>query len=38
VAVLVVNGVPGWRGLEAATGADITGAVAEYVEQSTFAS
>jgi ribosomal protein S6--L-glutamate ligase len=38
VAVLEVNGVPGWRGLEAATGADITGAVAEYVEQSTFAS
>jgi RimK family alpha-L-glutamate ligase len=33
VAVLEVNGVPGWRGLEAATGADITGAVAEYVER-----
>ena len=33
VAVLEVNGVPGWRGLEAATGADITAAVAEYVER-----
>jgi RimK family alpha-L-glutamate ligase len=33
VAVLEVNGVPGWRGLEAATGADITAAIAEYVER-----
>jgi len=33
VAVLEVNGVPGWRGLETATGADITAAVAEYVER-----
>lgn len=32
VAVLEVNGVPGWRGLEAATGTDITGAVADYVD------
>ena len=28
--VLEVNGVPGWRGLEAATGADVTGAVVDY--------
>lgn len=34
IAVLEVNGVPGWRGLEAATGVDITQAVAEYVERS----
>jgi RimK family alpha-L-glutamate ligase len=33
VVVLEVNGVPGWRGLEAATGADITGTVAEFVER-----
>ena len=33
VAVLEVNGVPGWRGLEAATGADITGAVADHLER-----
>lgn len=31
VLVLEVNGVPGWRALEATTGADVTGAVAEYV-------
>lgn len=29
--VLEVNGVPGWRGLEAATGLDATGAVVEYL-------
>lgn len=32
-AVLEVNGVPGWQGLESTTGSDITGAVAEYVER-----
>lgn len=37
-AVLEVNGVPGWRGLEAATGADITEAVAEYIAKFTSAS
>lgn len=31
VLVLEVNGVPGWRALEEATGEDVTGAVAEYV-------
>lgn len=31
VLVLEVNGVPGWRALEAATGQDVTGAVADYV-------
>jgi ribosomal protein S6--L-glutamate ligase len=31
--VLEVNGVPGWRGLEAATGADITGTVAAYLNE-----
>lgn len=31
VLVLEVNGVPGWRALEAATGRDVTGAVADYV-------
>jgi len=31
VVVLEVNGVPGWRALEAATGGDVTGAVADYV-------
>jgi len=31
VLVLEVNGVPGWRALEGATGQDVTGAVAEYV-------
>ena len=31
VLVLEVNGVPGWRALEASTGHDVTGAVAEYV-------
>lgn len=33
VLVLEVNGVPGWRGLEAATGADITGTVAAYLHE-----
>lgn len=33
VLVLEVNGVPGWRGLESATGADVTGAVADHVEK-----
>jgi RimK family alpha-L-glutamate ligase len=32
VLVLEVNAVPGWRGLEAATGADVTGVVARHVE------
>lgn len=31
VVVLEVNGVPGWRGLEGATGADVTGAVADHL-------
>lgn len=35
VVVLEVNGVPGWRGLEAATEADITGTVADYLERAT---
>lgn len=30
--VLEVNGVPGWRGLEAATGHDVTGAVVSFLE------
>ena len=30
--VLEVNGVPGWRGLESATGLDVTGIVASHVE------
>jgi ribosomal protein S6--L-glutamate ligase len=30
VLVLEVNGVPGWRALEAATGQDVTGAVADH--------
>jgi RimK family alpha-L-glutamate ligase len=29
--VLEVNGVPGWQGLEAATGGDVAGAVADYL-------
>ena len=33
VLVLEVNGVPGWRALEASTGHDVTGAVAEYLIQ-----
>ncbi|MFM7035941.1 MAG: RimK family alpha-L-glutamate ligase [Planctomycetia bacterium] len=32
VVVLEVNGVPGWRGLEGATGADVTGAMVRYLE------
>jgi ribosomal protein S6--L-glutamate ligase len=35
VLVLEVNGVPGWRALESATGQDITAAVAEYALAST---
>jgi ribosomal protein S6--L-glutamate ligase len=35
VLVLEVNGVPGWRALEASTGYDVTGAVAEYIAQTT---
>lgn len=31
VLVLEVNGVPGWRGLQAASGADVSGAVADHV-------
>ena len=31
VLVLEVNGVPGWRALEATTGDDVTGAVADYI-------
>jgi ribosomal protein S6--L-glutamate ligase len=34
VLVLEVNGVPGWRALEAATGHDVTAAVAEYALRS----
>jgi RimK family alpha-L-glutamate ligase len=30
--VLEVNGIPGWRGLEEATGVDVAGAVVEHVE------
>ena len=33
VLVLEVNGVPGWQALEASTGHDVTGSVAEYVLQ-----
>jgi ribosomal protein S6--L-glutamate ligase len=33
VLLLEVNGVPGWRALEASTGHDVTGAVAEYIAQ-----
>lgn len=32
VVVVEVNGVPGWRGLEAATRRDVTRAVAEFIE------
>lgn len=31
--VLEVNAVPGWRGLEAATGVDVTAAVLDHLEQ-----
>lgn len=31
--ILEVNAVPGWRGLEAATGLDVTAAVADHLEQ-----
>lgn len=31
VLVLEVNGVPGWRAMEATTGSDVTGAVGDYV-------
>ena len=30
--VLEVNGVPGWRGMEEATGEDVTAAVARHLE------
>jgi RimK family alpha-L-glutamate ligase len=30
--VVEVNGIPGWQGLEGATGIDVTGAVADHVE------
>ena len=32
--VLEVNAVPGWQGLEGATGADVTGAVVERLAAS----
>lgn len=32
VVVLEVNGVPGWRGLEAFTGQDVTGSVVSFLE------
>jgi ribosomal protein S6--L-glutamate ligase len=32
VVVLEVNAVPGWRGLEAATGIDVADAVVRYLE------
>jgi len=32
VFVLEVNGIPGWRGLQAATGADVAGAVVQHLE------
>ncbi|MBA3658891.1 MAG: RimK family alpha-L-glutamate ligase [Gemmatimonadales bacterium] len=31
VTVLEVNGIPGWKGLEAATGADVAGALVDYL-------
>lgn len=31
--VIEINAVPGWRGLEQATGTDIAAAVAEYLER-----
>lgn len=33
VLILEVNAVPGWRGLEAATGSDVAGAVAAHLER-----
>lgn len=33
VLVLEVNGVPGWRGLEAASGQDVTGEVVSFLER-----
>jgi glutathione synthase/RimK-type ligase-like ATP-grasp enzyme len=30
--VLELNGIPGWRGLENATGADVAAALVEHVE------
>jgi RimK family alpha-L-glutamate ligase len=30
--VLELNGIPGWRGLQEATGADVAGAIVEHVE------
>ena len=32
VAVLEVNGIPGWQGLQRATGLDVAGAIAEQLE------
>jgi RimK family alpha-L-glutamate ligase len=32
--VLEVNGIPGWEGLQKATGVDVAGAIVEHVEQS----
>jgi hypothetical protein len=31
--VLEVNGIPGWQGLQAATGVDVAGALIEYLER-----
>ena len=30
--VLEVNGIPGWQGLQAATGVDVAAAIVEHVE------
>jgi ribosomal protein S6--L-glutamate ligase len=30
--VLELNGIPGWRGLQEATGADVAAALVEHVE------
>jgi glutathione synthase/RimK-type ligase-like ATP-grasp enzyme len=32
VYVLEVNGIPGWSGLQRATGVDVAGAIAEQLE------
>jgi glutathione synthase/RimK-type ligase-like ATP-grasp enzyme len=32
VHVLEVNGIPGWRGLQDATGVDVAGAIVEHLE------
>jgi glutathione synthase/RimK-type ligase-like ATP-grasp enzyme len=31
VAVVEVNGIPGWRGLQRATGLDVAGAIVEHL-------